>query len=263
MAKTLVINGADYTANGFDVVSFETVPCESITLNKQTAEIDAIGGTTTITATVAPYDTTDTVSWASSDSTVVTVADGVVTSVGVGTATITATCGTQSATCTVTSRAFMDTNVLVRSGVYSSGSGVSTGGNGLPAIAAAGRYGFLASSVGDLHLYGSSGADVYPYIVPNGAKRLKFTTQSSNLDAVYNVQWCDHTEHASEYSGVAKLISTASTISFVDGECAIDIPEIEGYTINSFVASIRGISGSTMADTDLEGIVVEFLPSIT
>lgn len=262
MAKTIVIKGADYSANSFDVVAFDTVPCTGISLDKQTAEILSIGGTTTIVPTLVPVNTTDEVLWSSSDSDVANVSNGVVTTVGVGTATITVTCGTQSATCIVTSKAFMDTNVLVRSGVYANGSGVSTGGNGLPAIASAERYGLLASSVGDLHLHGSSGADVYPYIVPNGAKRLKFTTQGSNLNAVYNVQWCDHTEHASGYSGVAKLISTASTINFVGGECVIDVPEIEGYTINSFVASIRGTSGYTMTDTDLEGIVVEFLPSI-
>ena len=65
-----------------------------------------IGETVTLTATVAPDDSTDkTVTWTSSDETVATVADGVVTAVATGTATITVTSNddaTKTATCTVT-----------------------------------------------------------------------------------------------------------------------------------------------------------------
>ncbi len=70
-----------------------------------------MGGTETLTATVSPDNATDkTVTWSTSDSSVATVADGVVTAVGKGTATITATAtnGTditsddKTATCTVT-----------------------------------------------------------------------------------------------------------------------------------------------------------------
>jgi hypothetical protein len=73
-------------------------PSPSITLDKSTASVD-VGSTVTITATTVPEDAE--VTWTSSDTTVATVSDGVVTGVANGDATITATNSTASATCTV------------------------------------------------------------------------------------------------------------------------------------------------------------------
>jgi uncharacterized protein YjdB len=73
-------------------------PEPSISLDKSTASVD-VGSTVTITATTVPEDAE--VTWTSSDTTVATVSDGVVTGVANGDATITATNSTASATCTV------------------------------------------------------------------------------------------------------------------------------------------------------------------
>lgn len=64
-----------------------------------------VGGTTQLTATVNPSDATDkSVSWSTSDSSVATVSNGLVTAVGAGTAdiTVTTTDGAKTATCRVT-----------------------------------------------------------------------------------------------------------------------------------------------------------------
>ena len=86
-------------------VSFKAAvgkPINGITLD-QTAATLTEGETLTLTATVSPDDATDkTVTWSTSDASVATVADGVVTAVAAGTATITATAGDYSATCVVT-----------------------------------------------------------------------------------------------------------------------------------------------------------------
>ena len=88
-----------------------TVNVTGVTLSQSEAAMTVGGETLTLTATVAPDNATDkTVVWTSSDETVATVANGVVTAVAAGTATITATAtnGTddttddKTATCTIT-----------------------------------------------------------------------------------------------------------------------------------------------------------------
>ena len=119
--KTPQVNGTPilaYTSKGIkkiEVYGYEnptTVNVTGITRSQTEAAVTIGGETLTLTATVAPDDATDkTVTWTSSDPTVATVANGVVTAVSAGTATITATAtnGTpddttddQTATCTIT-----------------------------------------------------------------------------------------------------------------------------------------------------------------
>ena len=118
--KTPKVNGTpilEWTSKGIkkiEVYGYEnptTVNVTGVTLSQSEAAMTVGGKTLTLTATVAPDNATDkTVVWTSSDETVATVADGVVTAVAAGTATITATAtnGTddttddKTATCTIT-----------------------------------------------------------------------------------------------------------------------------------------------------------------
>lgn len=89
-------------------------PCTGITLDKDTLTI-ARGETATLTATVEPADTTDTIGWSSKDDNIATVKDGVVTAVGQGETTITATCGNQTASCKViVNKAFLTGKVTIK-----------------------------------------------------------------------------------------------------------------------------------------------------
>lgn len=78
-----------------------TNPCTGITLDKDTLTI-ARGETATLTATVEPTDTTDTIVWSSENDSIATVENGVVTAFGLGETTITAACGDKTASCKVT-----------------------------------------------------------------------------------------------------------------------------------------------------------------
>ena len=87
-------------------VTAATVPVTGVTLNKTSTSL-YVGDTETLTATVAPDNATDkTVTWTSSNPSVATVENGVVTAVAPGTATITVTTadGSFTATCAVTVR---------------------------------------------------------------------------------------------------------------------------------------------------------------
>ena len=80
------------------------VPCEKITLTDTVIELDAIGASQLLSVTCTPADTTDTVTFVSSDPNVATVTDkGKITLIGAGQADITVTCGDQVAVCRVVS----------------------------------------------------------------------------------------------------------------------------------------------------------------
>lgn len=80
-----------------------SIACTGITLNQDTLTIDAsVSNTATLTATVTPTDTTDTIIWSVSPSGIATVSKGTVTAKANGECIVTATCGSYSASCTVT-----------------------------------------------------------------------------------------------------------------------------------------------------------------
>lgn len=101
-SKAIVIKHVNFLANKLDTVSLGgEVPCTGIELNKSTIAFTKVGATETLVATLTPANTTDSVSWVSSNTNAVTVNNGLLTAVGIGSATITVTCGNQSATCSV------------------------------------------------------------------------------------------------------------------------------------------------------------------
>lgn len=82
--------------------SYKVAPkATGVTLSSDTALLE-VGETTTLTATLAPAATLDTVSWKSSNEKIATVENGKVTAVAPGTTEISATVNGKTAKCTVT-----------------------------------------------------------------------------------------------------------------------------------------------------------------
>lgn len=88
------------TATCSVTVSIEEISCTSIQLSSDTLTFTE-SGSQTLTYTVTPENTTDTVSWLSDNESVAIVTDGVVTAVGNGSCVITASCGSYSDTCSI------------------------------------------------------------------------------------------------------------------------------------------------------------------
>lgn len=103
MSRTIVIPDANFTVNRLDVVELgDIIPCTGLEISQDSIAFTAIGATQTLTLTKTPADTTQRVYWSTSNGDVASVADGVVTCIGVGSCTITATCGGQTVSCSVT-----------------------------------------------------------------------------------------------------------------------------------------------------------------
>ena len=101
---TVKTDDGNKTATCKVTVVAKEIPVTSVSLDQTAVEL-AEGGEVTLTATVKPDDATNkNVSWSSSNSSVASVTDGVVTAVKAGTATITVKTddGNKTATCEVT-----------------------------------------------------------------------------------------------------------------------------------------------------------------
>ena len=99
--ETTTLSTGDVTQDTTESTTLE-IPCEEIVLSKTTIIFDSADSVVLLNATANPADTTDLISFTSSDEAVATVTkDGKVTSVGGGEAVITVTCGAAVAECNV------------------------------------------------------------------------------------------------------------------------------------------------------------------
>ena len=99
--KTFIANRSEYVDNQMKRLSGFIIPAESVTLNKTSLEFTS-RTPQTLSATITPSTYTEEVTWTSSDNSVATVANGVVTPITNGSCKITVQVGNHSATCDVT-----------------------------------------------------------------------------------------------------------------------------------------------------------------
>ena len=99
---TITATAGEKSASCKVMIQKKTIPVTSVSLNEESIEIQE-GKTATLTATVLPDDATDkTVTWKSSNPSVATVENGVITALTAGETTISASAGDKTASCKVT-----------------------------------------------------------------------------------------------------------------------------------------------------------------
>ncbi len=135
VADSSVVSSSEVTSSSEessveDSSTVSTIDVTSVTLDAESGSL-YVGQKATLKATVAPENATDkTVTWASSDQTVATVENGVVTAVGKGNATITATAGSKSATYALTVNDFSDLpNAFYDEGIINDGESTGAAGH--------------------------------------------------------------------------------------------------------------------------------------
>jgi len=265
MSKALVIKGANFLANKVDTVTLsEVVPCESVTLSESAISFTAIGATEQLTATVLPVDTTETLVWSSSDENCATVADGLVTCVGVGTATITAMCGEQSATCTVTATVTIDAatlEVLHRRSIQSTDlttnppknyvgiANESTSKSGTNADRSR-TYASGDSTLGYYKAFSVAGlTEYYPIPIPQNASEIQINCpdfkNACYMALLDGFEKSTYTGIQIDSRGAKAMSSLLSQSNVIESTTSGWKLSLEDYTdFNSFVFSIRAASGN-------------------
>lgn len=270
MSKALVIKNVDFSTNKLTTVTLiDPIPCTAISLSKSSTSFTALG-TDTITATVTPSNTTDTVVWTTSDATVATVNNGVITAVGIGTATITATCGEQSATCSVSVSVILDDDdftVLLHR--YNSGTNLSAN----PVKDYVGCYGeesgaflkiaeFLIPTATPSGIKALSGAvdlyaGKYPLLIPKNATAIEFTSSELTLDTVY-YSWLDSTSectYSTQGKGCKAVSNVLNNNSVSSNKITISIPD----DIDDLDSIAFGVKFTTEVDENTTfGLTVTF-----
>lgn len=260
MAKTLVIKGANFSTNKVATVVFADVPCTSISLDSDSYTVSSLG-TLSATYTVTPSDTTDDVTWTSSNTSVVDIVDGTPVVVGIGSCTITVTCGTHSDSASVTVTLSYTPNwkfgmVTISSTNYMGHSDSSTR--------------ICASGTGDqATVYKMIGAGFIESAVkiPSGVGRIKISVTNSTF--FYNgndaklIWGKDESAGNATFPDAIKAISGESNYNIRTEAVKIySVPE--GVNSFSFFARMvnepsSGDDANTLATTG--GITIEFLPA--
>lgn len=240
MGKALVLKGTNFYDNRLGTVTFNDVPCTGISLSSSSATVTS---STTLTATLTPANTTDSVTWESSNARVATVNNGVVTAVSNGTATITATCGQFSAICTVTVSIPV---VAVKTGMIQ----VTVSNGSLSAVTtpsySATNYASLGGTSGDYiaawspTFEGTDFEHLYPYKIPQGATTINITMDSNiaSLIVFYKSTECGlvtvaYPDRAKVLDGETAAGGTAWSISsWTYGNRTIPVSSVSG--VDSF-----------------------------
>lgn len=228
MGKALVIKNVNFATNALTQVTLEEeIPCTAISLSESSVSLTSLTATT-LTANVTPNDTTDAITWLSSDNTIATVANGIVTPLKGGSVTITAVCGSQSATCEFSIRVFIDPELLY--GYYFA---LNLSGGQPDTVAVAG--GSTATTYGGTIYTDGTGRyardpdskvpdnkKAYPVMLPVGCTSLKLTFPSQSIKSM--ISWCDSTVGSPNYGTVKARQQSGNVWDGTAGDRTENVP---------------------------------------
>lgn len=265
MAKTLVLKNTNFGTNAVATVVFSGVPCEGISFSSDTVVITGYTPTT-ISYTLSPEDTTDSVTWESSNTDIVTVSDGVLTVIGVGECTVTATCGNFYATASVSVSIsyifdfFEGTSGTVTDGTCTisnaSGRVITTGSGAQKA-----DYPFAnQSGVSELH---------YPVLMPKNTASVRISVTSTtyfyNSDATV-VKWMKNEDNqGATLQGYIKYLSTETGYN-IKSNATKTFAVPEGADVILFQTRLNtSVTTGLTPDQVMTnaGFSMEFLPPVT
>lgn len=217
MGKAIQIKSVDFSSVALAKVNFtDSIPCTGLELNKSTMTFEKVGDTDTLVATKTPENTTDVVSWSSSNENVATVENGVVTIHGIGTATITATCGNQTASATISQTSIKAAGTLM---IYTD-KAISDYESALFITSAANNTCFVNKYTDNDKvriLYGA-GLDAEAIPVPYGATKIKAKTENNTAISFNYMYRADMNDLVQVYSSTyPKYIDYTNWVSSSTG----------------------------------------------
>ena len=249
--------------NLYFTAHYEDIPTTGVTLSKDTLALVVTGSSETLTAAVQPAKASQSVTWASSNTTVAKVNEnGTVTAVGAGEATITATAAVAaeggekpSASCTVTvTEPTYTVKLNPNEGMIADGKNVTgyTRGTGakLPTAADITREGYLFKGwYEDANFSGSPVTEI---------------THTDTGDKTFYAKWAEaYTVTAHGLYGVVMGITPGEifTAKYAAGDTvALQIGKRDGYTLRSL--TLEGISEDALTwiakDVESEQRGIEF-----
>lgn len=265
MSKALVIKGVSYNANKLATVIFnDPIPCTGISLASSSYQLTDFNPVT-IGYTVAPSDTTDVVLWASSNTDVATVVNGVVTPNGIGSCTITATCGNYSATATVTIVINVDPEFTWGSMNVASNHRYYTDNASH----------FVCSGVGnqaityDVPKFGSQTDKIYPLYIPKNTAKIRISRTGTGVNSLFynanrNVVWFKNqfsgdTDAPNSAKDMGTSTETVNLCTAASGDFVVP----EGVDAFAFVVRCSTSYTDTPAATVAAnmGLLFEYLPA--
>lgn len=260
MSKALVIKGASFAANRVEqIVISQPVPCTGLTLSQNTITFTAIGQTQQLTATLTPADTTEALTWVSSNPDIISVSDtGLVTCIGVGTATITAMCGVQSASCAVTATHTINAATLKAGNGYQlATTNLSIGKDYCSVYPLAYSRVYATEVQADYHAFPFSTytdltSDAYPIKLPAGTKDIAVEYSDYFTNNCYICLLDSTTRNTDLPSSVAtnecaKALTNITSMAKSGNVYSYQIPE--EVNADSFVMHIRGASGTDASES--------------